>query len=421
MEPVSVPDNPTAYYMASTFMLDKQDKELAFPMSTKLIAKYQKREKDLETKRLSKPEHYSTSIIEEVQVVLYDEKIYVPKDLRNQVVSWYHEYLCHPGMNRTEQTIRQNFTWPGLRTTVEAHCKTCHKCQLNKKQRKKYGHLPAKEAEYEPWTTVCVDLVGPYTVRTPTGIHKLRAMTMIDPATGWFEIKDIPNKEAGTVMDTFHNTWLCRYPRPTHIGFDNGSEFKAQFKDMCENYNLRTHPTASYNPQANGIIERVHQVLGNSLRTFELEKEDLSEIDPWGYFLSSAAWAIRSTFHTTLRATPGQLIYGRDMLLNTQFKANWANIRKQKQDIINKNNRKENSTRILHLYSVGDQVLLTRPGIRPKLSTPRTGPHSVLRVHENGTVKIRRGHIEETVNIRRLTPYVEPTVMEANALYRMSP
>jgi hypothetical protein len=32
----------------------------------------------------------------------------------------------------------------------------------------------------------------------------------------------------------------------------------------------------------------------------------MDEKDPWGPFLASAAYAIRSTFHTTLKATPGK-------------------------------------------------------------------------------------------------------------------
>ena len=49
------------------------------------------------------------------------------------------------------------------------------------------------------------------------------------------------------------------------------SEFKAQFKQMCDNYGMKEKPSSSYNPQSNGIVERAHQVLGNALRTFELE------------------------------------------------------------------------------------------------------------------------------------------------------
>ena len=77
-----------------------------------------------------------------------------------------------------------------------------------------------------------------------------------------------------------------------------------------------------------------------------------------GSLLSAAAWAIRSTAHTTLDATPGQLVFGRDMLLPIQIKTDWARIRQRKQDIINVNNRKENAKRIEHKYHVGEKVLL---------------------------------------------------------------
>jgi hypothetical protein len=55
---------------------------------------------------------------------------------------------------------------------------------MTKKERKKYGLLPPKIAESDPWVMVCVDLVGPFTIRTPTKTHSLLALTMIDPATG---------------------------------------------------------------------------------------------------------------------------------------------------------------------------------------------------------------------------------------------
>jgi hypothetical protein len=35
-------------------------------------------------------------------------------------------------------------------------------------------------------------------------------------------------------MDAFHNNWICCYPRPILGTFDNGSEFKSVFKEMCD-------------------------------------------------------------------------------------------------------------------------------------------------------------------------------------------
>jgi hypothetical protein len=117
--------------------------------------------------------------------------------------------------------------------------------------------------------------------------------------------------------------------------------------------------------------------------------------------------AIRSTYHTTLQATPCQLVFGRDMIHNIAFRANWDQIQKRSQYIINRSNQKENKiySQIPYEYKVGDQVLLETPGILRKLSTPRTGPYPVTNVYKNGTIRIQKGVVSERVNIRRITPF----------------
>jgi hypothetical protein len=82
-------------------------------------------------------------------------------------------------------------------------------------------------------------------------------------------------------MYTFHNNWLCRYPRPMQVTFDNGSKLKNIFAEMFHYFGIESHPTTSYNPQQNIIIERMHQVMGNMLRAFELEQRELDPDDPW--------------------------------------------------------------------------------------------------------------------------------------------
>jgi hypothetical protein len=77
---------------------------------------------------------------------------------------------------------------------------------MTKKERKKYGLLPPKIAESDPWVMVCVDLVGPFTIRTPAKTHSLLTLTMKDPATGWFEIVEATNKSTTFNQDLFHNT-----------------------------------------------------------------------------------------------------------------------------------------------------------------------------------------------------------------------
>jgi hypothetical protein len=71
---------------------------------------------------------------------------------------------------------------------------------------------------------VCVDLVGPLIIRTPSKTHSLLTLTMIDPDTGWFEIVKTTKSSATLNQDLFHNTCLAHYPRPQFIVFDNGGE-----------------------------------------------------------------------------------------------------------------------------------------------------------------------------------------------------
>ena len=193
-------------------------------------------------------------------------------------MAWYHHYLAHPGQVRMDETLRQLYYWDNMRADVQRLVKSCKICQKSKKTRKKYGHLPPKTAEEAiPWNRVNVDMIGPLTVRTPTKEYELLALTMIDPVTGWFEIKEAKDAKAATCSAIMDDVWFSRYPRPAEIGYDNGSEFKASFKEMIENYGLKKKPSLAWNPQSNGIIERVHQVLNDSLRTFELEERELDD------------------------------------------------------------------------------------------------------------------------------------------------
>ena len=379
-----------------------------FPMRPALIAKEQRKDKKLQKSFNQSRKEYSTKRIEGHEVITSADKIVIPAPLQGRIIAWYHHYLAHPGQTRMEATIRSLFVWPDMRKQIRQHVGKCRQCQLCKGNPKSYGHLPVKRAEKpEPWHRVDVDLIGPLSLKTPTGTHKLRAITMIDPATGWFEMKEIDTPDSESTSAAMDDVWFSRYPRPAQIGYDGGSEFKSVFAETIQNYGLKKATTTPYNPQSNGIIERVHQVINDALRTFELEERELDEHDPWTPFLQATCFAIRSTYHTTLGATPAQLVFGRDMILPLKFKADWAMIQSRRQEEMARNNSRENAKRIPHEYTVGDTVSKRTGGILPKLRRKREGPYEVIAVHNNGTVSIRRGIITERLNIRRVDPYTD--------------
>jgi hypothetical protein len=126
---------------------------------------------------------------------------------------------------------------------------------------------------------------------------------------------------------------------------------------VLNDYGIKSKPITKRNPQANSIIEHVHQTIGNIIRTFQVQDNYLDEDDPWEGILTATMFAIRATYHTTLQATPSQLVFGQDAILNIQFEANWNLTHERKQRIIRKNNEAENAKGIPHTNHVNDKVL----------------------------------------------------------------
>ena len=384
----------------------------SYPLNYKTIMIHQQKDKELLELTKSQPHYHLKSFLggrKKIMVICKNNKIVMPKTLQKQCLRWYHETLCHPGINRTEETINQHYTWKTFRHDVRDFCQKCQTCQRTKKSNKKYGKLPEKDIESNPWEILCVDLIGPYIIKRKAKKNlKLWCVTMIDPATSWFEIKEIQNKEPITIANKVEQTWLTRYPWPVKIIYDRGGEFLREFANMIEkDYGIQKVPTTRKNPQANGILERIHQTLGNIIRTFEVQEMELDENDPWNGILSATMFAIRATVHKTLQATPTQLVFGRDAILNIKFEANWNAIRQRKQQQIKKNNEKENKNRIPYQYSVGQKVWYQTKTASKYGENPWKGPYKILEVHNNGTVKLEMGAIIDTISIRLIKPYKE--------------
>ena len=159
------------------------------------------------------------------------------------------------------------------------------------------------------------------------------------------------------------------------------------------------HLTKDEKHQLHAIVEHVHQMLRNLIRSFKLQDNPyLDSDDLWSGILTAALFAMCSTYHTTLHAMPGQLMFGRDMILNTQYLADWTAIKAHKQQI-HKNNIIENSKHIPHQYKVGDKVMLENHCAN-KYEQPYKGPYLVTQVNTNGTVHLKIDAVTDTVNIR---------------------
>ena len=64
------------------------------------------------------------------------------------------------------------------------------------------------------------------------------------------------------------------------------------------NYNIAVQPITSRNPQANFLLETVHQTMGDVLRTFKVEVMVLNNENPWVGILASSMFSLCAMVHT---------------------------------------------------------------------------------------------------------------------------
>ena len=119
--------------------------------------------------------------------------------------------------------------------------------------------------------------------------------------------------------------------------------------------------------------------------------------------LAAAIWATRAMIHTTLQATtPMQLVFGRDMVLNIKFQANWKYFKEREEKLILQNNERENKEQIEYEYAPGQMRYEGKYA-----GNMFDGPYVISHVNSNGTVQLNRGLFLEMVNIRNIKPFHE--------------
>ena len=115
-----------------------------------MVAREQKKDKVLVAKRKRDGQKIKKEVVQDVELITHEGKVYIPPRLRDDVLNWYHHYLQHPGESRMYKTISQTIYWPGLKNQCVSLCKKCKVCQLSKRLRQNYGKLPPKEDDLKP-------------------------------------------------------------------------------------------------------------------------------------------------------------------------------------------------------------------------------------------------------------------------------
>ena len=104
---------------------------------------------------------------------------------------------------------------------------------------------------------------------------------MIDRSTRWVEVVPLTSTTATACTDTLVAGWISRFGVPAAITTNRGVQFtSAVWQVLCKRLGIIHITTTAYHPQANGLVERFHQQLKDSMRARLVASDWLSHL-PW--------------------------------------------------------------------------------------------------------------------------------------------
>ena len=106
------------------------------PIAYHIIRNHQTNDHNLQ-KLLTSCDQYVKKNFIDVELIFragrFGAKIVIPQTLSSSLLSWYQEFLSHPGENHTKQALRQHYWWLRMTADISAYVRTWDLCQRLKR------------------------------------------------------------------------------------------------------------------------------------------------------------------------------------------------------------------------------------------------------------------------------------------------
>ena len=232
---------------------------------------------------------------------------FFPEVLRDPLLVLAHNQNGYNGGRCTYMALKRMYYWPGMKSKVFKHCKTCKECiiqnQVNTSAEFKHFKVPEV-----PMQLICMDLVGPISLVTSRGNRFI--LTYIDMLTGFTVAVPIKDKSASTVCDTYRAHIYCMFGGSVQILTDNGTEFKnEQMDELCKQLDIKRVHSLVYTPEANGRLEAWHHFFKTCVA-----KHIRGNAAEWDEVILLAAAAYNFFPCQASKESPFVLMFGRDLI-----------------------------------------------------------------------------------------------------------
>jgi transposase InsO family protein len=210
----------------------------------------------------------------------------------------------HSGVAMTYHRLHQHFSWPLMKQDVHQYIRSCPTCQLTKNEHvHSPGLLQPLPIPETAWSSIGIDFI----TDLPKSNGKDVIMVVVDRLTKYSHFIALSHPyTALTVAQLFLTHVYQFHGLPTSIISDRDPVFTGRFwKELMKLLGITLNMSTAYHPQTDGQTERVNQCLENYLRSMLLDQPK-----NWTFWLPLAQWWYNSNFHSSIRTTPFQALYG---------------------------------------------------------------------------------------------------------------
>ena len=157
--------------------------------------------------------------------------------------------------------------------------------------------------------SIHVDLVGPL----PPSEGMTYLFTIIERFTRWPEAIPLPDAKTPTCTNALIRGWISRFGVPADITSDRGPQFTSSlWSNLNKMLGIKQQHTTAYHPQANGMVERLHRQLKDSLKARTTSPH-------WMEHLPFTLLGLQTTWREEPGCSPAELVYGSNLRIPSEF------------------------------------------------------------------------------------------------------
>lgn len=221
----------------------------------------------------------------------------VPRENINTTLAQIYAKVGDIGRDRLYAAVKRQFA--GIsRPQVQAFLNNQELHQLVQQVKKhKVNKAIVMSKPMERWQA---DLVDTSKYKSPQNSNTTFLLTVIDCFSKFAWVVPLKNKEAASVAKAMERIFDDAGGAPATIQTDNGREFEDEFARLLSRQGIERATSRSYNPQANGQIERFNGTLKRMIQA-HMMKNDTKTYVPQ---LAMMVTTYNELLHTGIRQRP---------------------------------------------------------------------------------------------------------------------